>query len=347
MPEVGLPFGYFSWAGAKRNMSKTHTSQPYGFSFADSLLAEAGQVSQAALHYDAEAICQAYDAVVPLAERLGVNPPRPCLAGFAYNHVSTLGAEITFKPDAPEPGIRPCINRPEDIDHLKEPEDYLSAGIVPQRLEAARRLKQRRPDASENIGHDYEGPVTTAVLLMGQDFLMLPYDDPARAHRLLEFCVRSALNYTRILKEHQGRTTDPYGVWIGDDFAGMFPPKMFAEFVAPYWEMMYEGMHATARTLHSELLRQEHLPFLADLKIETFDPSVDEYITPEILRDHCPVPYTLRLWPAWVQQQSAAELVRLYRRLASFDSTCIAFGLDRLADEQKVATLLETARELE
>ncbi len=327
-------------------MSETRTGQPYGFSLSDTLLAEVGEVPQSALHYDADAICRAYDAIVPVAERLGVDPPQPRLAGFAYNHASTLGAEITFKPDSPEPGISPCIHIPEDIDRLTEPEDYLSAGIVPQRLESLRQLKQRRPDASEFIGHDYEGPITTAVLLMGQDFLMLPYDDPARAHRLLEFCVRSALNYTRTLRQHQNHPTGPQPVGMCDDFAGMFPPEKFGEFVAPYWDKMYTGQQATERFLHSELLRREHLPFLTDLKIDTFDPSVDEHITAEILREHCPVPYMLRLWPAWVQQQSAEELVQKYRHLADFAPTSITFALDRLVDEPKIVALLEVAREL-
>ncbi|MDY7009588.1 MAG: uroporphyrinogen decarboxylase family protein [Planctomycetota bacterium] len=327
-------------------MTDTHTGQPYGFSFSDSLLAEVGNVLQSALHHDADAICRAYEAVVPVAERLGVDPPQPRLAGFAYNHASTLGAKITFKPDSPEPGISPCIDILEDIDRLTEPADYLAAGIVPQRLEALRQLKARRPDAGNHIGHDYEGPITTAVLLMGQKFLMLPYDDPVRAHRLLEFCVRSALNYTRILKEHQNRPTGPQPVGMCDDFGGMFPPEKFGEFVAPYWEEMYAGQQATDRFLHSELLRREHLPFLTGLKINTFDPSVDEHITPEILREDCKVPYMLRIWPAWMQQQSTGELVRLYRRLAGFAPTHISFSLDRLEDEQKVAAVLEAAREM-
>jgi hypothetical protein len=328
-------------------MSETHTGQPYGFSLSDTLLAEVGEVPQSALHHDADAICRAYEAIVPVAERLGVAPPQPRLAGFAYNHASTLGAEITFNPDSPEPGISPCIHSPEDIDRLTEPEDYLSAGIVPQRLESLRLLKQHRPDAGESIGHDYEGPITTAVLLMGQEFFMLPYDDPARAHRLLEFCVRSAVNYTNVLIEHQHRSAVSEQTWLCDDFAGMFPPKMFAEFVVPYWVMMCEGVQADSRVLHSELLRREHLPFLKDLKIDTFDPSVDEHITPEILRDHCPVPYMLRLWPAWVQQQSAAELVGKYRHMAGFEATVITFSLNRLVDEPKIVALLEVARELE
>ena len=176
---------------------------------------------------------------------------------------------------------------------------------------------------------------------------MLPYDDPARAHRLLEFCAGSALNYTHVLIKHQHRSAISEQTWLCDDFAGMFPPKMFAEFVVPYWVMMCEGLQSDSRVLHSELLRREHLPFLTDLKIDTFDPSVDEHITPEILREVCPVPYMLRLWPAWVQQQSVDELVQKYRHLADFEATVITFALNRLVEESKVVTLLEVARELE
>ncbi len=54
--------------------------QPYSFGFADSLLAELGDVPLDALHSDVDAICRCYEAIVPLAERLGVKPPRPRLA---------------------------------------------------------------------------------------------------------------------------------------------------------------------------------------------------------------------------------------------------------------------------
>ena len=40
--------------------------------------------------------------------------------------------------------------------------------------------------------------------------------------------------------------------------------------------------------LHSELLRVGHLPFLGQLNIGYFDPGTDQYLTPELLRQHCP-----------------------------------------------------------
>ena len=95
-------------------------------------------------------------------------------------------------------------------------------------------FKRRRPEASEGIGHSYEGPVTTATLLFGPDFLTLPYDDPARAHKLLDFCVRSSLNYSAAMNRHLGVRREPGHVGIPDDFAGMFPPDVFREFVVPY-----------------------------------------------------------------------------------------------------------------
>ncbi len=325
----------------------TRRGQPYGFSLADSLLAEVAQIPQSRLHTDVDAICRAYEAIVPLAQRLGIEKPRPALAGLAYNHVSTLGCKIVIVPDAPEPAVLPCIHEPEDIDALVEPEDYLSEGIVPQRLEMLEKLKARRPEASDHIGHDYEGPITTAVLMMGQAFFLLAYDDPARAHRLLDFSVRSAVNYAAVLRAHQGRPAfRPGGGGFCDDFGGIFRPEMFKRFVVPCWEAMYQGIQATTRGLHSELLREEHLEFLAELGIDTFDPSCDQYLTPEMLRRSCPVKYTLRMFPAEVMVHSAAELVEMYRRRASFEPTTITFSLSRAVDEPKIAALLEVAREL-
>ena len=320
--------------------------QAYSFGFLDTLIAEAGGVPTAALHLDVEAICHAYQAVESVARRLRVDPPKPRLAGLAYNHVSTLGAKVTISYQADEPYAQPCIAGPDDIDRLEEPEDYVAADLIRRRLELARQLKQRRPDASDRIGHNFEGPVTTAALLMGQDFFMLPYDDPDRAHRLLEFCVRSGLNYRRALAEVQGVSLGPGRGGFPDDFAGIFGPDLFREFALPYWRMMFDGLQATERHVHCELLREEHLPFLAEVGVDIYDPSVDQYLPPELLKRSCPVPYYLRIWPADVERLSADKLVELYRYLASFEPVAVTFHLGRLCDEPKIAALLAIAREL-
>jgi len=327
-------------------MSNHARRQRYGFGLGDTLLAEVGGAPLDALHHDVDAICRCYEAIVPLAERLGVEPPRPRLAGFSYCHLSALGAEIVFA-EGSEPNVVPLIRQAKEIDDLEEPDDYLSRGVVPARLRTFEKLLARRPDAQKTIGHIYEGPVTSAALLMGgQPFFVLPHDDPERAHRLLSFCVRSAVNYARTIGRYFGRTDEPGSVGIPDDFAGMFGPDQFAEFVVPCLDEMYASQQATERYLHSELLRVEHLRFLADLKITEFDPSADQFLTPPLCRQHCPVPFTARILAMDVRDNTADELRAMYRAYAACEPTRITFHMTSLAEEEKIRAILDVARAL-
>jgi hypothetical protein len=319
--------------------------QAFEFGFSDSVLAEAGQVTQRDLHFDVEAICKAYAAIKPIAERLGVEAPKPRLGEFTYTHIAALGAKIVFTEYEPKP--QPLIQSPEEIDTLEEPTDYLRTDLIQERLRIAAELKRRFPESPNFIGHLFEGPATSATLLLGQRFLTLPYDDPTRAHRLLQFCVRSALNYTRSLNEHFGEIFSPFiSGGFPDDFAGMFGPNLFKEFVVPYWEQLYQGMNAGQRMLHSELLRVEHLPFLKQVKIDYFDPGVDQYLTPQLLRAHCPTNFQCGITEWEVYDLNAKALQMRYRYLAGFTPYSIMFQLTRLQDEPKIKALLEVAREL-
>ncbi len=319
--------------------------QDFWFGFSDYLLAEAGGVPLEALHWDIDSVCRAYDQVEIIAKRLAVLPPKPHLGALAYAHVAAMGAEVVFPHDS-EPRPKPLLKTPADIDSLREPDDYLAADLIRKRLDLSEQLRRRRGDAWQFIGHMYEGPVTTAMLLLGPEFLTLPFDDPARAHKLLDFSVRSAVNFSFTLRKHWGWPTEPGPVGVPDDFAGMFPPPQFAEFVVPYWEKFYQALGATRRTLHSELLHPDHLPFLAGLGIEQFDPCGDQYVTPEILRDRCPVKFMLNIHAWEVHDMTAGQLQAYYRRLASFEPTVIALEMNRLEDEPKMQALLDVAWEL-
>lgn len=321
--------------------------QPFLFVIMDSLLAEAGQVPLEALHTDADAIERCYRAIAPLADRLAISQPKPKLAGFGYCHLSTLGARVIFAKGS-EPNVIPPLRDPSEIDALREPGDYLASGVVPQRLGVLDALRARFPDTVLTIGHLYEGPITTAALMLGESFFLLPYDDPERAHRLLAFCTESAIHYAHTLLDHFGQYPDNTGpVGICDDFAGMFHPELFDEFVLPYWDRLYRGMHAGDRYLQSELLRLAHLPFLAEMHICEYDPCSDQYLTPAILQSHCPVPFTLGLQSWHIRDFTSAELQKLYRDYAYHQPASIDFTMQFLCEEEKIAALLHVARELQ
>ena len=319
--------------------------QEYLFSFCDTLLAEVGNITLDKLHFDVDAIVRAHENIIPIAERLNVEAPKPGLAGFSYTHLAALGAKIVFPEDS-EPIPLPLLHSAEEIEQLTEPDDYLAAPEIQRRLTLLRELMTRCPEARNDIGGFCEGPITTAVLMMGPDFLLLSQDRPAQAHRLLQFCVRSALNYTRVICEYLGLPIEPGPGCIADDFAGLFRPGIFEQLVVPYWEEMYEGLHATERNLHSELLHVEHLPFLRELRIDSFDPSADQYLTTELLHKHCPCKFLSRFRTWQVHNLSATELEKLYRKESSFGPRLITFGLAKLEDEPKIQRLLDVAREL-
>ncbi|MCM8772863.1 MAG: hypothetical protein NC926_00915 [Candidatus Omnitrophica bacterium] len=320
--------------------------QKFYFGFSDYLLLEVANINFYQLHFDAESIVRGYKKLKEIAEELNIEPPIPRMAGFAYSHIASLGAKIEFPIDG-EPKPFPLIKNIEDIDNLKEPEDYLSASLIQKKLKTLSELKRIVPETPNTIGHLFEGPITTAVLLMGQDFFILVYDNPKKAHKLLKFCVRSALNYSKCILNYFGEELKEGPKGIPDDFAGILHPKLFPEFVLPYWEEMYERLKATERHLHSELLREEHLKFLKDVKIDVFDPSADQYLNGEILLKKCPCKFTLRIQSWEIFNLSADELEKLYIKLASYKPISINFYLDRLIDLPKIKRLLKIARELE
>lgn len=320
--------------------------QKFACGFSDRALAEAAKVPLDALHFDVDAIIAAHEAIKPVADRLGIEPPPPHLAGFTYTHIAALGAQIDF-PHNSEPKPRTLIQSPEEIDNLHEPEDYLSAPLIKRRLELLDELKKRTPNAVNSIGHRFEGPVTTAALILGDSFFTLPYDEPKRAHKLLEFSTTSALSFARALSERLDIPLDPGPLTFPDDFAGIFPPDMFAEFVLPYWKRFYtELFEPTSRGVHSELLRPEHLCFLKALSIDHFDPGMDQYLTPEILRDQCPCAFNAPIPPWKIRDLSEDELEALYVRYSRCSPAVISFSMDSLSWEPKIARLLQVARSL-
>jgi hypothetical protein len=323
-------------------------SQKFGIGIAESLMAARAGVSLKSLHFDIEAMIKAAEAINPLLAELGMPPTDPHIAGFGYPHVASLGAHVEFPEDG-EPNVFPMIKSPEDIDNLKEPVDYLAAPLIQSRLNIVAELGRRRKEwASQRIGHAMEGPITTAVLLMGDDFLMLPYDDPKRAHRLLSYCTETALHYIEALHRHFNGDVPmgPGPNGIPDDFAGMLPPNMFAEFVLPYWNRFYEGMQATSRHLHSELLREDHLPCLKKAKIDRFDPGADQYLNPELLSRKCPCPFQTLIKSWEINDMTADQLEKFYRDIAACKPFHIRFSMDRMDTLDKIKRLLKVAREL-
>ena len=194
-----------------------------------------------------------------------------------------------------------------------------------------------------NMGAGLEGPATTAKLVRGQELFIDAYEDPAAAHALLDICTESYIRFYREVSEYLGR---PHGqsVGIADDFSGLLSPAMYAEFVQPYHRRIYEELGKEQRSMHSELLRRDHLRFVAELGVGSFDPGQDQYLDLADLQEELEP----RGVAFWYNVKTVAALEGTPESLREEIDTAVAAGATQLMVEltprtprENVAAILE------
>lgn len=254
------------------------------------------------MFHDFEAICDAYRRGLPVAEeRFGPGIPwgQPRWASISYGHLNCLGCELRFPADS-EVGVVPAFGSlREAVRSLQRAQtaDFTSRGLFPRYLELWDQLKKAFPSQPVYFtGFGLEGPVTTAWLLRGHDFFMDIYDDPPLAQEYLELVTESIIAYHQTLSRVNGFPLySPEAAGIADDGAGMLPPSLWPAFVVPYLERFYSTLTSGTRHLHVENLTTDHLPYLDQLRIGFYDPSVSPLLSPAKIRAHCQVPFHWRM----------------------------------------------------
>jgi len=215
---------------------------------------------------------------------------------ISYGHVNCLGSELLF-PEGGEVGhTHIYASLAAGVAALAQPVDWLTTGLAPFYLRFRDELQQHFPEEPVRWCFGSEGPLTTAYELRGDGFFMDIYDDPPLAHEFLRRVVDSVLDFDRAYAAVNGQPfPNPAGGGLCDDVASFIPPRLFPEFVLPYWEQLFRGVTAGTRSAHVEDLRPEQLPFLEEIGLSHFDPSISPRLTPPILAAGCRVPFTWRL----------------------------------------------------
>lgn len=225
----------------------------------------------------------------------GVEVVSPHIATPAYVGVAALGADVVFPEDH-----APMIANQGRV--LPEREQVLAL-TVPEPAETTmlQRLLAMQHALYDTTGQclpltaGQEGPVTSAVLLRGEQFLEDLHVAPDIAHKLLCVVTDTYIAFTRYVRtaNHDGSRT----IGLPDDFAGLIAPAMWPEFVVPYWRRIFEALGPAGSSLHSELLRRQHLPYLKELDISHFDPGVDQYLSAAEIAQTIDIPFTEYVWP--------------------------------------------------
>lgn len=126
------------------------------------------------------------------------------------------------------------------------------------------------------------------------------------------------------------------------------PPEMWPEFVMPYYRRIYEALGEGPRSMHSELLRPGHLPFLLDLGITGFDPGNDQYLTVEDLVACDGLNFTWDLFTVRDMQRGTPGSIRsLYISCIERGATAMMTELCRGTAPANIKAFIEVARKFE
>ncbi|MBR5751850.1 MAG: hypothetical protein IKX84_05620 [Clostridia bacterium] len=238
----------------------------------------------------------------------------PGAAPLSYGHLVSLGAKYTLLEDS-EPNVKPFA---EDLDEavriLKDARgiDFGACDMCRHYLEMNRFLQSRFPKVkiAPLSGYGFEGVITSAVLMRGQDVFVDMYEEPEKTQEFLSLLNESIIEFCFWQSRINGQEpVSSFGSYLCDDFAALVPPKLWEEFVTPYWDRYY-GARSTGsyRFLHCEGLSKAHLSHLQYAHITRFQPSVSEKLTLKDVKESLDIPFDWLLYAWKVTEMTDAQL---------------------------------------
>lgn len=280
-------------------------------------------------HLDARACARAFRVGgARLRELLGPDIPVPTChcPPLTYGHLACLGAEVVF-PENGAPAVHPACSSVDDgIRLLKRDVDFGRNHLYLKHAAMRDHLQKEFPEERVPLGgFNKAGPITSAVLLRGQDFFLDLYDRPEETKEFLRLLTDSIVRFERFRRGvNRQPAVSSTSTGLSDDHAALAPPKLWPEFVLPYWRQYYSGLTTGSHSLHCENVTVHHLPYLKGLDLDSFDPDRSPALTPAILTAHLGVPFAWSLqsyeYPmmsseavaAWVRSAVADGASRLY-----------------------------------
>ena len=243
-----------------------------------------------------------------------LSPNTPSAPPLSYGHLVSLGVPLR-QPEDSEPNVQACVGSIEEgIDFLRERKgiDFGDCDVCRRYIEMNRALGEAFPDAriAPLAGYGYEGVITTAVLLRGQDFFCDLYDEPELTHTFLTLLNESIIDFRKFSNRTNGfPEVNPYYEGIPDDFASLIPPALWREFVIPYWNHYFASLTTgSVRHVHCENTVPQQLQYLKEAGITNYQPSVANALTIENIRENTDIPFDWLLYAYRITEMTDADI---------------------------------------
>ncbi len=240
---------------------------------------------------------------------------KPTAPGLSYGHLVSLGAPLKLPVNDGEPNVKPFA---EDIDEAieimksKKDVDFGDNDVFRYYLEMNAALQKAFPEVeiAPTSGYGYEGVITSAVLMRGQDFLCDIYDEPEKAHEFLQLMSDSIIEFKKFINRVNGQPERSRYLWMCDDFASLITPSLWPEFVVPYWNQYFDNLsvEGSRRTVHCENMHPTQLRYLKDVKLAHYQPSVATALTIENIKENTDVPFDWLLYAFNIVKMTDEEI---------------------------------------
>ena len=273
-------------------------------------------------------------------DKPGVGP-----AYSSYIEASMLGTEVIFPEDNVPMVKGPVMKEAEEVNKLKILDPY-KEGLMPRAIQTYRYMREKVGDNVPVGLGGTEGPITTAVILRGQDFFMDLLLYPKEAHQLLALVTEASLMLRTVIEKVTGEPIRSTG--ICDDFSGLLSPDHYEEFALPYQKQIYEAFGHEGRVMHSELLRREHLKFLPELGVTAYDPGTNQYLTIADIKSEIDIRFSWNLKPSADMLQGTPDTIKAkYEQAVAEGAPEIATELCRGVPRENVRAFIEASRRFE
>lgn len=287
-----------------------------------------------------------------LRERFGAEVSLPGVAtpAVSYGHPNCLGAELLFPEGGEVAHTHLYSSLTEGLTGLRKPVEWASEGLAPFYLRFREQLQEAFPGEPVRLSFGSEGPLTTAYELRGDGFFTDLYDQPELVDEFLEALVDSTLSFDAFVAAvHGDPVPNPSGGGLCDDIAAFIPAALWPRFVLPAWERYYSGHTTGKRSAHVEDLRAAQLPFLEEIGLSYFDPSISPRLNPKILTEHCRVPYAWRLGDFHCREMSLQEVADFVFQACADGASGVTLVLGEVLctdfGAAQVATFIEAGKE--
>jgi MtaA/CmuA family methyltransferase len=171
-----------------------------------------------------------------IAEKFPVDAVTACSDAFRVS--ADLGGAIVFEEDSPPHLSSPLIRNTSDFAGLRRPDPLKPGSRMADRVLGAGLL-------AESIGMEcmvigwVDMPFAEACSACGMsDFMMMLYDEPEFAHRILEFLTDIVIDFA-LAQLAAGMPM----VGAGDAAASLISPALYREFALPYEQRVIDAVH--------------------------------------------------------------------------------------------------------